>query len=89
MEPDAIGKQIADRRKARGWTQRELARAADVPSPTISYLERGRRRGAKLTVETLERIAAALQTTLNELTARRDNGGWWPLMGLSAYFSHR
>lgn len=56
---------IREERKRRGWSQLRLARAADVPQPTISRLER--RSVTRLDVRLLERIATALDVPLARL----------------------
>jgi len=87
MEPDHVGKQIARLRTAQGWSQRELARRAQIPSQTLSYVERGMRAGARLTVRTLHRLAVAFNVSVDALLNREDAGVWWPPSGLCAYFT--
>jgi transcriptional regulator with XRE-family HTH domain len=55
----SIGKQIRALRKAKGWTQGELAKAAGLSQTTMSDLERGRNQGSR----ELDVIAAALDVT--------------------------
>ena len=57
--------QIRQERRRKGWSQLQLARAARVPQPTISRLER--RAVTRLDVPLLERIAAALKVPLSRL----------------------
>lgn len=66
-----LGKAVRAARKARGWSQEELAAAADVDRTYISGLERGTRNPA---ISTVERIARALGVPLRELL-RDENGG--------------
>jgi|KBSSwiStaDraftv2_1062776.scaffolds.fasta_scaffold1996705_1 transcriptional regulator with XRE-family HTH domain len=89
MEPDHVGKRIARLRKAQGWSQRELARRAQIASPTLSYVERGVRAGARLTVRTLQRLAVVFNVSVDALLNREDSGVWWPPSGLCAYFTSR
>jgi len=56
---------IRRERERKGWSQVELARAAGVPQPTISRLER--RPVTRLDVPLLERIANALGVPLKRL----------------------
>ncbi len=57
-----IGKNIRDIRTARGLTQAELAEKVDVSIQFISYVENGSKHPG---LETLLRIATALDTTLD------------------------
>lgn len=57
--PKDVGKQIREARKARGWTQSQLAEAAGTGQPVVSRIERG----ASLkqpTIELIDRCARAL-----------------------------
>ena len=63
-----IGEQIKKLRKARGMTQAELARASGILRPNLSRMEVGRHRP---TLETLERIAAALRLRVVDILANR------------------
>ena len=56
---------IREQRERKGWTQLELANAAQVPQSTISRLER--RPVSRLDVDILERIASALDVPLSRL----------------------
>jgi len=56
---------ILEQRERKGWTQLELAKAAQVPQSTISRLER--RSVSRLDVDILERIASALDVPLSRL----------------------
>jgi DNA-binding XRE family transcriptional regulator len=68
ITPRDIGGRIARNRKARGLTQTELASAAKILRPNLSRIEAGRHRP---TLETLEKLAAALHVTAAELIAGR------------------
>ncbi len=59
-----IGVRIRACRKAKGWTQAELAEHSGVEPSNISHIERA---ATKLSLPTLISIANALETTLDEL----------------------
>lgn len=59
-----IGQRIKRLRNQRGMTQEALAEAASLSVPYISHLERAVKKGS---LETLTRIAVALEVTVNEL----------------------
>jgi transcriptional regulator with XRE-family HTH domain len=63
----AIGKQIADRRKALKLTQAELSRKAGVSRATLEALENGR--AGELGVTKLTKLLAALGFELRIQTA--------------------
>jgi transcriptional regulator with XRE-family HTH domain len=60
-----LGKRIAARRKALGWSQNELARRAEVNHPTLFKIEADQRRNPSVSV--VVRIARALGTTAEAL----------------------
>ena len=62
-----IGERIAHLRRRKGLSQPELARQAGVPLSTLNYVERGIRKGEGLRVETIRRIARALDVSLDYL----------------------
>lgn len=64
----AVAGQIRKLRKAKGLTQAELARAAGILRPNLSRIEAGKHRS---TLETLEKLAAALKVPVVELIVRR------------------
>ena len=66
-----IGQTIAARRKEVGFSQPELADRADMPVGTLRGIEQGRR-GDSITVTTLTKIAKALGTTMEALSAGGD-----------------
>jgi DNA-binding XRE family transcriptional regulator len=68
ITPRGIGAQIAKRRKAKRMTQTELARAAHILRPNLSRIEAGKHRP---TLETLEKLAAALRMPVAELITDR------------------
>lgn len=62
--PSSLGQRIADLRERRGWTQRQLAEAADLSPTFLSEIENDRRNvGAAI----LLRIADALDASLDYL----------------------
>ena len=64
----APGNRLRQLRKARGLTQAQLARATGILRPNLSRIEAGKHRP---TLETLEKLAAALKVPVVELIARR------------------
>jgi|SRR5882757_741788 len=64
QEKRAIGKSVRRLRKARGWTQRDLAAAAPASPATLSKIENGK---AADEPYTLSRIARALGVTVDDL----------------------
>lgn len=68
MSVDALtfGPRIRAARERRGWKQRPLAEASGLSQPTISRLEAQQGRAAS--IPELIKIAAALGTTLGDLT---------------------
>ena len=60
----SIGRRIRRVRKRRRWTQAELAERADISTSFLGHIERGSR---KLSVETLNRIALALNCSADAL----------------------
>lgn len=55
-----VGRGLRDARRARGWSQRELAEHAGVSRPTVARIEAGQR----VRVDSLERVAGALGLSL-------------------------
>ena len=58
MDDVRVGRILRALRRRRGWTQKELGRRAKVSQQAISLIERGH--GARLSVETMRRVFAAL-----------------------------
>ena len=61
-----LGRNIRQLREARGLTQQQMAKLADVPRATWANLESGQ---ANPTLAVLHRVAEAFQVTLEELVA--------------------
>jgi transcriptional regulator with XRE-family HTH domain len=60
----ALGVRLTQLRKAKGWSQKELARRAQVDPGRLSKLERGVHRAS---LDELTRLSVALNTGLDEL----------------------
>lgn len=61
-----LGNNIRQLREARGLTQQQIAKVADVPRPTWANLESG---AANPTLAVLVKVATALQVSLEELVS--------------------
>ena len=59
-----IGERIRDKRKEKGLSQEELAERADIHPTYIGQLERGEK---SATIDSLEKVTAALEITFDEL----------------------
>jgi DNA-binding XRE family transcriptional regulator len=66
--PEAVGEQVRKLRKIKGMNQAQLARAAHILRPNLSRIEAGRHRP---TLETLEKISAALKIPVVDLILRK------------------
>ncbi|MDQ0090890.1 transcriptional regulator with XRE-family HTH domain [Paenibacillus anaericanus] len=62
--PELVGRRIRELRKAKGWTQEQLAEAASLHYSYIGGVERGDR---NISLETLEKIITAFQVPATEL----------------------
>ncbi|WP_059041413.1 helix-turn-helix domain-containing protein [Paenibacillus rubinfantis] len=62
--PEIVGKRIREYRKQKDWTQEQLAEAASLHYSYIGGVERGDR---NISLETLEKIATALDIPAGEL----------------------
>lgn len=60
----ALGKRIRELRKAKGFSQEDLAYEADIPLSQIGRIERGE---INPTVSSLATIAAALQIPIQDI----------------------
>lgn len=65
-----VGLRIAQERKTKGWTQERLAEEVDLNASYLARIEAGAR---KATVETLLRIADALDLSLAFLFSSEDS----------------
>jgi transcriptional regulator with XRE-family HTH domain len=65
----ALGARIRELRKAREWSQEDLAAASDLHWTYIGQVERGER---NLTLQSLKAIAKALNLKMSELLAGVD-----------------
>jgi transcriptional regulator with XRE-family HTH domain len=63
---DLLAQNVKQLREARGLTQQQIAKLADVPRATWAHLESG---GANPTLAILRRAANALQVSIEELLA--------------------
>ncbi|MGC5774876.1 helix-turn-helix domain-containing protein [Paenibacillus pabuli] len=62
--PESVGNRIRELRKAKGWTQEQLAEAAGLHYSYIGGVERGDR---NISLETLEKIINGLQISAEEI----------------------
>ncbi|OKP93172.1 transcriptional regulator [Paenibacillus sp. P3E] len=62
--PEGVGNRIRELRKAKGWTQEQLAEAASLHYSYIGGVERGDR---NISLETLEKIIAAFKVPAIEI----------------------
>lgn len=67
---ERLGERIADLRKARGWTQRELADEVGITPTYVSEIENARTRNVGSAI--LLEIADALGASLDYLLGRRE-----------------
>lgn len=63
METSAGGRRILDERKARGWTQQDLANRAGIAIKTVSTAENG----GSVNRNSLKHIARALGISVEDL----------------------
>ncbi len=75
----ALGARLTQWRRTKGWTQRELARRAQVDPGRLSKLERGVHRAS---LDELTRLSEALNAGLDELVfgASSLEGSWQRLL---------
>jgi transcriptional regulator with XRE-family HTH domain len=62
----SIGERLRYLRYTRDWTKVKLAHEANVPVSTVSLVERGKRPGEALSLETIQRLAHAFGMTVGE-----------------------
>jgi transcriptional regulator with XRE-family HTH domain len=65
-----IGKRLRYLRYRRNWTKAKLAEVSKVPIATISLVERGKRSGEGLSLETIRRLASAFEITVDALISQ-------------------
>jgi len=63
-------KNLIELRKQKGWTQEKLARESDISYNTLIKLERKGIKNPK--IETVIKLANALEVSLDELVGRED-----------------
>ncbi|MCI0457573.1 MAG: helix-turn-helix domain-containing protein [Gemmataceae bacterium] len=63
----SLGSRLVRLRSRRGWTQQQLANVAGLSRVQVARLETGVR-GQAIRLHTLQRLAEALEVTLEELT---------------------
>ena len=68
---DTLRTRLRSLRHTRGWSLDELASRTNISPSTLSRLETGRRR---IAIDQLVTLARALDTTVDELLAERDEG---------------
>lgn len=61
----SIGTKLKQRRKAAGWSQRELSRRSDVSQMAISNIESGKRPNPQ--IFTIYKLASALSCSIDDL----------------------
>lgn len=76
-----LGRNIARRRKALGWTQAVLAERLEMEPESISRCERG---AALPSLATVEQMARVLETTIADLLAECPDGAYSEAQRLSA-----
>lgn len=64
LDPKLVGKVVADFRRRKGISQEVLSGLADIGRTHLSAIERGER---KPTLETLYRIACALDVNMSDI----------------------
>jgi transcriptional regulator with XRE-family HTH domain len=78
-----FGDIVKERRKARNWTQQELAERVGVTTPYISMIE-GKKRGQEPGYDVLVAMADAFGTTVEELRAAANQDATFPMDDLIA-----
>ena len=64
LDPKLVGKVVSDFRRRKGLSQKVLSGLADIGRTHLSAIERGER---KPTLETLYRIACALDVNMSDM----------------------
>ena len=74
-----LGERLLVLRHRRGWSQRELGKASSICQALISDIESGKRDPADVSLGTLQRLAAALEVSLDTLIHDDETGfDSWP-----------
>ncbi|WP_339834141.1 helix-turn-helix transcriptional regulator [Paenibacillus sp. FSL R7-0272] len=71
--PEAVGNRIRELRKAKGWTQEQLAESAGLHYSYIGGVERGDR---NISLETLEKIMNGLQVPAEQLFKFKEDSSY-------------
>lgn len=71
--PEAVGNRIRELRKAKGWTQEQLAEAAGLHYSYIGGVERGNR---NISLETLEKISKGLQVPVEQIFQFKEDSAY-------------
>ena len=71
--PSIFGRRLLETRRARGWTQGQLASESRVPAAVISHFETGTRQQAS--AANLVKLASALSVSVDYLLGRTDEAG--------------
>ena len=71
MDMGVLGKRLRERREHLGLSQMEVAKQARIIQGDLSLLERGKKRA--LWADTLQRLAEALECSLDYLAGRTDD----------------
>lgn len=79
-----VGRSIRALRKARNWSQEELAERADLHVNFIGGVERGER---NLTLENLAKLSRGLKTPLSDIFALAESGNADEVRELAALLS--
>ena len=70
--PQRLGSAVRELRRSRRFTQEELAERADLHRTTIANVEAGRSLKGGPSLDTIERIAHAFDTTASDLIHRAE-----------------
>lgn len=68
-----LAKKLKEYRKKKGWSQDKLAKLADVTHTTLVKIESGVNKNP--TIQTLTKLADALEVSIDELVERRGGKG--------------
>ncbi len=68
----AFGKEVKRKRKAKGWTQEQLAQLVDLTPRSIMYIEN---RGQHTSLDVFYRIATVLDISVDDFSIRTSTMG--------------